>query len=129
MRPELTAFIHDPLQPGYKDRLLGSTLNEVNLRRVLTIMLDEQEFLSPFGIRAVSRFHQDHPYIYRAGDQEYRVAYLPGDSNDGMFGGNSNWRGPVWMPVNMLIVVRCCSTISTTGIHSPSNARPVQESR
>ena len=103
-RPELTAFIHDPQQPGYKDRLLGSTLNEVNLRRVLTIMLDEQEFLSPFGIRTVSRFHHDHPYIYRVGDQEYRVPYLPGESNDGMFGGNSNWRGPVWMPVNMLIL-------------------------
>ena len=103
-RPELTAFIHDPLQPGYKDRLLGSTLNEVNLRRVLAIMLDEQEFLSPFGIRAVSRFHQDHPFIYRVGDQEYRVAYLAGESNDGMFGGNSNWRGPIWMPVNMLII-------------------------
>ncbi len=103
-RPDLTAFIHDPLAPGYKNRLLGSTLNETNLRRVLTIMLDEQEFLSPYGIRAVSRIHAEHPYSYRVGDQEYRVAYLPGDSNDGMFGGNSNWRGPVWMPVNMLIV-------------------------
>ena len=103
-RPELTAFIHDPLKPGYQERRLGSVLNEANLRRVLTIMLDEKEFLSPFGIRAVSRIHQDHPYIYRFGDQEYRVTYLPGDSNDGMFGGNSNWRGPVWMPVNMLIL-------------------------
>ena len=103
-RPEVTAFIHDPLQPGYKDRLLGSPLNEANLRRVLKYMLDEQEFLSPFGIRALSRVHQEHPYVYRFGDQEYRVPYLPGDSNDGMFGGNSNWRGPVWMPVNMLIL-------------------------
>ena len=103
-RPELTAFIHDPLKPGYQERRLASALNEANLRRVLTIMLDEQEFLSPFGIRALSRIHLEHPYIYRAGDQEYRVPYLPGDSNDGMFGGNSNWRGPVWMPVNMLIL-------------------------
>ena len=103
-RPELTAFIHDPLKPGYRDRRLGSVLNETNLRRVLTIMLDENEFLSPFGIRALSRVHQDHPYIYQFGGQEYRVPYLPGDSNDGMFGGNSNWRGPVWMPVNMLIL-------------------------
>jgi hypothetical protein len=102
--PELTAFIHDPLKPGCKGRLLGSVLNEANLRRVLTIMLDEKEFLSPFGIRALSRFHQDHPYTYRFGDHEYRVPYLPGDSNDGMFGGNSNWRGPIWMPVNMLIL-------------------------
>ncbi len=103
-RSELTAFIHDPLQPGYKGHLLGSALNEVNLRRVLAIMLDEKEFLSPFGIRAVSRIHQDQPFSYWVGDHEYRVSYLPGESNDGMFGGNSNWRGPVWMPVNMLIL-------------------------
>jgi hypothetical protein len=79
-------------------------LNETNLRRVLKVMLDEQEFLSPYGIRALSRVHQEHPYVYRAGGREYRVDYLPGDSNDGMFGGNSNWRGPIWMPVNMLIL-------------------------
>ena len=79
-------------------------MNEANLRRVLTIMLDESEFLSPYGIRALSRVYQEAPYTYRFGDQEYRVPYLPGDSNDGMFGGNSNWRGPVWMPVNMLIL-------------------------
>jgi hypothetical protein len=103
-RAEVTAFIHDPLDPGYNDRLLGSVLNETNLRRVLKVMLDEQEFLSPFGIRALSRVHGDHPYVYRVGDQEYRVPYLPGDSNDGMFGGNSNWRGPIWMPVNLLIL-------------------------
>ena len=98
------AFIHDPPKPGHKGRRLGSILNETNLRRVLTMMLDEKEFLSPFGIRALSRIHQDHPYIYRVGDQEYRVSYLPGESDTGMFGGNSNWRGPIWMPVNMLII-------------------------
>ena len=103
-RPELTAFIHDPLKPGREERLLGSILNEANLRRVLKIMLDEREFLSPFGIRAISRVHQDHPYIYRIGDQEYRVSYVPGEGDSGMFGGNSNWRGPIWMPVNMLIL-------------------------
>lgn len=103
-RPELRGFIHDPLNPGHNGRLLCSILNEDNLRRVLAIMLDEQEFLSPFGIRAVSCVHQAHPYTYRSGDQEYRVAYLPGDSDSGMFGGNSNWRGPIWMPVNMLIL-------------------------
>jgi hypothetical protein len=102
--PEMTAFIHDPLKPGHKGRLLGSALNEDNLRRVLKIMLDENEFLSPFGIRSISHIHLDHPYIYNIGDQEYRVTYLPGDSNNGMFGGNSNWRGPIWMPVNMLIL-------------------------
>jgi hypothetical protein len=103
-RPELTAFIHDPLKPGHNGRTLGSILNETNLRRVLEVMLDEKEFLSPFGIRALSRVHHDHPYTYRVGDQEFRVSYLPGDSDNGMFGGNSNWRGPIWMPVNMLIL-------------------------
>jgi hypothetical protein len=103
-RPELMAFIHDPLKPGYKERLLGSVLNETNLRRVLKIMLDENEFLSPFGIRAISRIHQEHPYTYRVGDQEHRVSYVPGEGDSGMFGGNSNWRGPIWMPVNMLIL-------------------------
>lgn len=103
-RPQLLAFIHDPFKQGHKGRLLASILNETNLRRVLKPMLDEREFLSPFGIRALSRIHQDYPYIYRAGDQEYRVSYLPGDSDSGMFGGNSNWRGPIWMPVNMLIL-------------------------
>jgi hypothetical protein len=102
--PELTAFIHDPRKPGCQERLLGSILNETNLRRVLKIMLDEQEFLSPFGIRALSRVHQDHPYSYRVGNQEYRVSYVPGEGDSGMFGGNSNWRGPIWMPVNMLIL-------------------------
>jgi hypothetical protein len=103
-RPELMAFIHDPWKPGCEGRLLGSMLNETNLRRVLAIMLDEKEFLSPFGLRAMSRIHHDHPYTYRVGDQEYRVPYLPGDSDSGLFGGNSNWRGPIWMPVNMLVV-------------------------
>ncbi|HVO97163.1 MAG TPA: hypothetical protein VMT15_03810 [Bryobacteraceae bacterium] len=103
-RPELMASIHDPRKPGHKGRLMGSVLNEVNLGRVLKILLDENEFLSPFGIRAVSRFHQDHPYTYCAGDREHRVSYLPGESDNAMFGGNSNWRGPIWMPVNVLIL-------------------------
>jgi hypothetical protein len=103
-RAEVMKFIHDPLQTGHNDRHLGSVLNETNLRRVLAIMLDENEFLSPYGIRAVSRIHHDRPYTYWVGDQVYRVNYLPGESNDGMFGGNSNWRGPIWLPVNMLIL-------------------------
>ena len=102
--PELTGFIHDPMKPGHKDRRLGSILNETNLRRVLKVMLDEQEFLGPYGIRALSRIHQDHPYTYRVDDHELRVSYVPGEGDSGMFGGNSNWRGPVWMPVNMLIL-------------------------
>jgi hypothetical protein len=103
-RPELRAFIHDPLKRGHRGRLLGSILNEGNLRRVLSVMLDEREFLSPFGIRALSRVHREHPYTYVAGGQEYRVSYVPGEGDSGMFGGNSNWRGPIWMPVNMLIL-------------------------
>jgi hypothetical protein len=67
-------------------------------------MLDENEFLGPYGIRSLSRYHLDHPFLFLVGDQEYKVQYLPAESNTGMFGGNSNWRGPVWMPVNLLIV-------------------------
>ena len=103
-RPELVTFIHDPAKPGYADRRLGAILDETKLRRVLARMLDEKEFLSPYGIRSLSRFHAEHPYAFRVGDQEYRVPYLPGESDTGMFGGNSNWRGPIWMPVNALII-------------------------
>jgi hypothetical protein len=71
---------------------------------VLATMLDENEFLSEFGIRSLSRYHADHPYVFYTGGQEYRVSYLPAESDTGMFGGNSNWRGPIWMPVNGLIV-------------------------
>jgi Mannosylglycerate hydrolase MGH1-like glycoside hydrolase domain len=103
-RPELTAFIHDPSKPGQGGRQLAAVLNESKLRRVLAKMLDENEFLSPYGLRSISRYHAEHPYVFRVGDQEYRVSYLPGESDTGMFGGNSNWRGPIWMPVNGLIV-------------------------
>jgi hypothetical protein len=74
------------------------------LRRILTKMLDENEFLGPYGIRALSKFHEKHPFLLQVQGQEYRVDYLPGESNTGMFGGNSNWRGPVWMPVNVMII-------------------------
>jgi hypothetical protein len=103
-RPELKSFIHDPGQPGVADRRLGAILNEAKLRRVLEKMLDEKEFLSPYGIRSLSRFHADKPFVFHVGGQEYRVPYLPGESDTGMFGGNSNWRGPIWMPVNALII-------------------------
>jgi hypothetical protein len=102
--PELVSNVHLPSEPGYGGRLMLSILNEQKLRRVLSRMLDESEFLSDYGIRALSRYHQDHPYCFYHAGQEYRVDYLPGDSNTGMFGGNSNWRGPIWMPVNLLLI-------------------------
>jgi hypothetical protein len=102
--PELTANIHDPRERGEEDRRLAAVLNEHRLRRVLARMLDEREFLSPYGIRSVSRYHAEHPYVFRVGDREYGVSYLPAESDSGMFGGNSNWRGPIWMPVNALII-------------------------
>ena len=83
---------------------MASILDEGKLRRVLAKMLDENEFLSEFGIRSLSRFHAEHPYVFHAGGQAYGVGYLPGESDTGMFGGNSNWRGPIWMPVNGLII-------------------------
>jgi hypothetical protein len=103
-RPELCAAIHDPIKPGVANRRLASILDEPKLRRVLTRMLDENEFLSPHGIRSLSRYHADHPYVMHVGGQEYRVSYLPAESDTGMFGGNSNWRGPIWAPVNALII-------------------------
>jgi hypothetical protein len=103
-RPKLRAFIHDPAKRGHRHRLLASILDERKLRRVLELMLDEGEFLSPFGIRALSRYHKEHPYLFRAGEQEYRVPYLPAESDTGMFGGNSNWRGPIWAPLNALLI-------------------------
>jgi hypothetical protein len=85
-------------------RKLAAVLNEDRLRRVLSKMLDEKEFLSQYGIRSLSRYHADNPYNINVNGQDYTVAYLPGESDSGMFGGNSNWRGPIWMPVNALII-------------------------
>ncbi len=102
--PNCCAAIHDPSKAGVAGRRLASILDETKLRRVLAKMLDENEFLSPYGIRSLSRYHADHPYVIHAGGQEYRVSYLPAESDTGMFGGNSNWRGPIWMPVNALII-------------------------
>jgi hypothetical protein len=101
--PELVASLHLPSLPGVASRRMLSILDEGKLRRVLARMLDENEFFSPHGIRALSRVHRDQPYVFNHDGQEFRVAYVPGDSDSGMFGGNSNWRGPVWMPVNFLL--------------------------
>lgn len=103
-RPELCAAIHDPRKPGVNGRRLASILDETKLRRVLAKMLDENEFLSPYGLRSLSRHHAEHPFVMYVGGQEYRVSYLPAESDTGMFGGNSNWRGPIWMPVNVLVI-------------------------
>jgi len=89
---------------GVNGRRLLAVLDEPKLRRVLARMLDEERFLSPHGIRSLSRWHKDHPYVFQVQGREYRVEYLPAESNTSMFGGNSNWRGPVWMPVNVLII-------------------------
>ena len=104
--PEVIAHVAPTIDGfiGHGGRRLLSPLTRTKLERVLGYLLDENEFLSPYGIRALSRFHHDHPFVFQVAGQEYRVGYVPGDSDSGMFGGNSNWRGPVWMPVNALIV-------------------------
>jgi hypothetical protein len=81
-----------------------SLVSQERLRRLLSVMLDESEFLSPYGIRSLSRFHREHPYVLRLGDTQNLVNYVPADSDSGVAGGNSNWRGPVWFPVNFLII-------------------------
>jgi hypothetical protein len=104
--PELFETMH-PTGPGHlgvAERGILALVNPERLRRILTKMLDENEFLSPYGIRSLSKFHEQHPYVFNVGGQEYRVDYLPAESNTGMFGGNSNWRGPIWMPVNALLI-------------------------
>jgi hypothetical protein len=104
--PELLESIHPtgPGHLGYADRGITALVNPKRLRRILSRMLDEKEFFSPYGIRALSRYHAEHPYVLNVEGQEYRVNYLPGESDTGMFGGNSNWRGPIWMPVNALLI-------------------------
>jgi hypothetical protein len=102
--PELTTNLHMPTTPGVNGRFMLSTVSEDKLRHILSTMLDESEFFGPYGVRALSRHHFEHPFVFNLTGQEFRVAYLPADSDSGMFGGNSNWRGPVWMPVNLLLL-------------------------
>ena len=104
--PEVVAQVAPTAEgySGYGGRRLLSPLSKMRLERVLGYLLDENEFLSPYGIRSLSKYHQEHPFVFDAGGQAYSVSYVPAESNTGMFGGNSNWRGPVWMPVNVLIV-------------------------
>jgi len=103
-KEHLAEAIFCPITPGRENRRLLAILDEEKLRRVLTRLLDEQEFLSPYGIRSLSKYHQDHPYQFHWEGQTHTVAYIPGESDTYMFGGNSNWRGPVWLPANLLII-------------------------
>jgi hypothetical protein len=103
-RPDLSEHIETETTPEGHVRRFLSLVNRDRLRSVLKYMLDENEFLSPHGIRAVSRYHRDHPYVLNVMGMEHRVDYEPAESSTGLFGGNSNWRGPVWFPVNFLII-------------------------
>ena len=103
-RPDLTGNVASMCTPGMGERLLLSIVNQDQLRRVLQVMLHEDEFLSPYGVRALSRVHRENPYVLDVQGEAHRVDYEPGESTSGLFGGNSNWRGPIWFPVNYLLI-------------------------
>jgi hypothetical protein len=103
-RPDLIGNVACMRTPGRGERRLLSVVSRDQLRSVLRVMLDESEFFSPHGIRAVSRFHHENPYVLKVDGMEHRVDYEPAESSAGLFGGNSNWRGPVWFPVNFLLI-------------------------
>jgi hypothetical protein len=101
---DLLSDIADPFRPGVQGRRLLAVVNEQRLRRMLARMLDEERFFSPHGIRSLSRWHLREPYVFRDDGHEHRVAYEPAESNSDLFGGNSNWRGPIWFPTNVLLI-------------------------
>jgi len=103
-RPDLTDNVSCMRTPGMGERRLLAVAFRERLEKVLKVMLDENEFLSKFGIRALSKFHKDNPYVLHVNGDEHRVDYEPGESTSGLFGGNSNWRGPIWFPVNYLLI-------------------------
>ena len=103
-RPDLIASVACMRTRGHQERRLLSIVDGTQLRRVLRVMLDEREFLSPCGIRALSQVRRDHPYLLQVNGAEYRVEYEPAESTTGLFGGNSNWRGPIWFPINFLLI-------------------------
>jgi hypothetical protein len=102
--PFTAATLTVPLEVGAGGSRILSLVNPDKLRRMLGYMLNEDEFLSPYGIRSLSRYHAEHPYVFTVAGQDYRVSYVPGDSDSGMFGGNSNWRGPIWMPMQLMLI-------------------------
>jgi len=103
-RPDLTHNVASMVVPGKGERKLLSIVSPDQLRRILARMLDEDEFLSPFGVRSISRYHRDHPCVFQSDGYQHSVCYEPGESSSGLFGGNSNWRGPVWFPLNYLLI-------------------------
>ena len=103
-RPELCCRIFGPATKGLQGRCVLSLVSPDKLRRILKRLFNQDEFLSDFGIRTLSKYHQDNPYIFKTNGKEYRVDYTPGESNISLFGGNSNWRGPVWFPVTFLLI-------------------------
>jgi hypothetical protein len=115
--PYTAATVTVPLEVGAGGSRILSLVNSDKLRRILGYMLNENEFLSPYGIRSLSRYHAEHPYVFNAGGQEYRVGYVPGDSDTGMFGGNSNWRGPIWMPMQLMLIRALVNQYAHLGNH------------
>ncbi|MYH61166.1 MAG: glucosidase, partial [Caldilineaceae bacterium SB0675_bin_29] len=103
-RPRLATTISRTDAPGVGERFLTSLLTRDKLESILRYLLDEEEFLSPYGIRSLSKVHEKHPYHVHIGDRTFEIQYEPAESRSGMYGGNSNWRGPVWFPINFLIV-------------------------
>jgi hypothetical protein len=103
-RPDLAKLVSRWHEAGSGGCRLFSLVRAFRMTKILQRMLDEAEFLSPYGVRALSRSYLDHPYDFEYNGVDYRVKYLPGESDSGLFGGNSNWRGPIWMPVNYLLV-------------------------
>jgi len=103
-RPELANQISRWYEPGRGERRLLALVRGHRMERLLRRVLDPDEFLSDFGVRSVSKFHQDHPFVLELGGMRHSIGYEPGDSRTGLFGGNSNWRGPVWFPINFLLI-------------------------
>jgi hypothetical protein len=103
-RPDLASLVSHWNEPGRGQRRLLSLLRGHRMKRLLSRMLDETEFLSPYGVRALSRVHEQQPYVFRVDGMDLSVRYQPAESDSGLFGGNSNWRGPIWFPVNYLLI-------------------------